>query len=70
MSNKKIAIPQSNYPLCIGYFELTNSLDEFIFYDDTQFFKRDWRKRNKTKTLQVPYWLTTFADVKGKYYKN
>jgi hypothetical protein len=67
--NRKIAMSQSNYAQWRGYFELINLLDTFIFYDDTQLIKRDCRKRNKTKTLQVSYWLTIFADVKGEYFK-
>jgi hypothetical protein len=69
MPNKKIAISQSNYVLCRGYFELINSLDEFTFYDDTQFTKRDWRSRKKIKTQQASHWLTISGDVKGKYYR-
>ena len=49
---KKVAIVQSNYIPWIGYFDLINSVDEFIVYDDMQYTKRDWRNRNKIKTPQ------------------
>ena len=39
--NKKIAIVQSNYIPWKGYFDLINSVDEFILYDDAQYTKRD-----------------------------
>jgi hypothetical protein len=32
MPNKKIAIPQSNYTLWKGCFDLINSLDEFVLW--------------------------------------
>ena len=55
---KKIAILQSNYIPWKGYFDLINMVDEFIFYDDMQYTKRDWRNRNKIKTPQGIHWLT------------
>lgn len=56
--NKKIAILQSNYIPWKGYFDLINSVDEFIFYDEVQYTKNDWRNRNKIKTKQGLQWLT------------
>lgn len=55
---KKLAILQSNYIPWKGYFDLINSVDEFILYDDMQYTKNDWRNRNKIKTGQGPQWLT------------
>ncbi|MBT2558733.1 WbqC family protein [Hymenobacter sp. ISL-91] len=55
---KKIAILQSNYIPWKGYFDLINSVDEFIFYDDMQYTNRDWRNRNKIKTVHGTDWLT------------
>jgi hypothetical protein len=55
---KKIAILQSNYIPWKGYFDLIAAVDEFIFYDDVQFTKNDWRNRNKIKTPQGVAWLT------------
>ena len=55
---KKLAILQSNYIPWKGYFDLINSVDEFILYDDMQYTKNDWRNRNKIKTSQGPQWLT------------
>lgn len=55
---KKIAILQSNYIPWKGYFDLINMVDEFIFYDDAQYTKNDWRNRNKIKTSQGIQWLT------------
>lgn len=55
---KKLAILQSNYIPWKGYFDLVNSVDEFILYDDVQYTKNDWRNRNKIKTDQGSLWLT------------
>src|SRR5260221_12211734 len=64
---KKIAIVQSNYIPWKGYFDLINSVDEFILYDDMQFTRRDWRNRNKIKTKDGVQWVTIPVAVKGKY---
>jgi hypothetical protein len=55
---KKIAIIQSNYIPWKGYFDIMNSVDEFVLYDDVQFTKNDWRNRNKIKTRNGSDWLT------------
>lgn len=55
---KKVAILQSNYIPWKGYFDLINSVDEFILYDEMQYTKNDWRNRNKIKTAQGVQWLT------------
>ena len=67
--NKKVAIVQSNYRPWKGYFDLINLVDEFILYDDVQYTRRDWRNRNKIKTLQGPKWLTIPVKTKGRYYQ-
>ena len=55
---KKVAILQSNYIPWKGYFDLISQVDEFIFYDDIQYTKHDWRNRNKIKTPNGLLWLT------------
>jgi len=64
--SKKVAIVQSNYIPWKGYFDLINSVDEFIFFDDMQFTRRDWRNRNQIKTSNGLKWLTIPVEVKGK----
>lgn len=66
---KKVAILQSNYIPWKGYFDMIAAVDEFILYDDMQYTRRDWRNRNKIKTLQGPKWLTVPVKVKGRYYQ-
>ena len=64
---KRIAITQSNYIPWKGYFDLIDSVDEFVLYDDMQYTKRDWRNRNKISTPHGLKWLTIPVNVKGKF---
>ena len=64
--SKKIAILQSNYIPWKGYFDLVNSVDEFIIYDDMQYTVDDWRNRNKIKTKQGVQWMTIPVSKKGR----
>ncbi|MCK4765388.1 MAG: WbqC family protein [Candidatus Aminicenantes bacterium] len=64
---KKVAIFQSNYIPWKGYFDIINMVDEFVFYDDVQYTKRDWRNRNLIKTAAGPHWLTIPVLVKKKF---
>lgn len=66
---KKVAIVQSNYIPWKGYFDLIDSVDEFILYDDMQYTRRDWRNRNLIKTARGPEWLTIPVEVKGKFFQ-
>ncbi len=55
---KRVAVIQSNYIPWKGYFDIIHDVDLFIFYDDVQYTKNDWRNRNKIKTRQGLQWLT------------
>lgn len=55
---KKIAVIQSSYIPWKGYFDIIHDADIFVFYDDVQFTKKDWRNRNKIKTQHGTLWLT------------
>lgn len=60
----KVAILQSNYIPWKGYFDIIHDVDTFVFYDDVQFTRRDWRNRNKIKTPKGADWVTV-PVVKG-----
>ncbi|MBK4994433.1 WbqC family protein [Pseudomonas sp. S37] len=62
---KKVAVLQSNYIPWKGYFDLIRSVDAFVFYDDVQYTRQDWRNRNMIKTAQGGQWLT--IAVKGGF---
>lgn len=70
MNNKRIAILQSNYIPWKGYFDIIASVDEFIFYDEMQYTKNDWRNRNKIKTDKGLHWLSIPVETKGHISKN
>lgn len=55
---KTVVVLQSNYIPWKGYFDLINDADVFIFYDDVQYTKNDWRNRNKIKTSKGTEWIT------------
>ena len=54
----KVAVLQSNYIPWKGYFDIIHDVDLFVFYDDLQYTKNDWRNRNKIKTPDGTRWLT------------
>ncbi len=53
-----VAVIQSNYIPWKGYFDIIHDVDLFIFYDDVQYTKNDWRNRNRIKTANGLQWLT------------
>ena len=55
---KKVAIIQSNYIPWKGYFDIINSADAFVVYDEVQYTKNDWRNRNLIKTPNGREWIT------------
>ncbi|MCL2589439.1 MAG: WbqC family protein [Betaproteobacteria bacterium] len=55
---KKVAIVQSNYIPWKGYFDIVGNVDLFVFHDDLQYTKGDWRNRNKIKTPKGAEWIT------------
>ena len=61
----KVAILQSNYIPWKGYFDLIAAVDLFIFYDNVQYTKNDWRNRNKICTPKGSMWLTTPVSFKS-----
>lgn len=63
--SKKVAILQSNYIPWKGYFDIIDSVDEFIFYDEVQYTTRDWRNRNKIKTPKGLKWLSIPVFARG-----
>ena len=55
---KRVAVLQSNYIPWKGYFDIIHDVDLFIFHDDLQYTKQDWRNRNRIKTPRGLEWLT------------
>jgi hypothetical protein len=66
---KRVAILQSCYVPWKGYFDLINSVDEFVLYDEVQYTRQDWRNRNRIKTAKGTRWLTIPVTVDGLYHQ-
>lgn len=52
------AIMQPTYLPWIGYFDLIDQVDKFVFLDNVQVVKRSWGTRNRIKTVQGELYLT------------
>ena len=55
---KSIAIMQPVFLPWLGYFEQIGVTDTFMFLDDVQYTKQDWRNRNRIRTKTGWMWLT------------
>lgn len=54
----KLAIMQPYLFPYIGYFQLINSVDKFVIYDDVNFIKQGWINRNTILVQGKPYLFT------------
>ena len=63
---RKIAIMQPTYLPWIGYFDLIDQVDKFVFLDSVQFSKRSWQQRNRIKGPKEVRWLTVPVHTKGR----
>jgi len=54
----KVGVIQSNYIPWRGYFDFIQQVDLFVFHDDIQYTKGDWRNRNRIKTPGGAIWLS------------
>ena len=63
----RIVILQPSYLPWLGYFDQMVRADTFVFLDDVQFTRRDWRNRNKIRTRQGWTWLTVPILQKGNF---
>ena len=63
----RVGIIQSNYIPWRGYLEFIEKCDQFILLDDVQYTRRDWRNRNKIRTVRGDVWLTIPLKQTGNY---
>lgn len=54
----KISIMQPTFMPWLGYFEMINQVDKFIFLDNVQFEKQSWQSRNKIKSQNKELYIT------------
>lgn len=55
---KTIAIMQPYFFPYIGYFQLINAVDKFVFYDDVNYIKQGWVNRNNILLQGQPFTFT------------
>ncbi len=53
-----VAIMQPYYMPYIGYFQMINAVDSFVFYDDVNFINRGWVNRNRILVNNEPSYIT------------
>lgn len=54
----KIAVMQPYIFPYIGYFQMINAVDKFVFYDDVNFIKKGWINRNRILVNGKDYMFT------------
>lgn len=54
----RVGIIQSSFLPWRGYFDFIDDVDLFVFLDDVQYTRRDWRNRNRFKVAQGTTWVT------------
>lgn len=52
------AIMQPYFFPYLGYFQLMEAVDVFVFYDDAQYITRGWVNRNRIRSGNASTWLT------------
>jgi len=65
-SGNTAVIMQPTYLPWIGYFDLIDQADTFVFLDSVQFDKRSWQQRNRIKTYNGELFLTVPVKTKGR----
>src|SRR5271169_2190069 len=63
----RIAISQPTYLPWIGYLDLIDQVDTFVFLDNVQFEKQSWQHRNRIKTPTGLQWLTVPVLFRGRF---
>jgi WbqC-like protein family len=58
----RAVVLQSNYLPWKGYFDLIQCAEVFVFYDEVQYTKNDWRNRNRICSKNGTHWLTIPID--------
>jgi hypothetical protein len=63
----RVAIAQPTYLPWLGYFDLIDQVDTFVFLDSVQFEKQSWQQRNRIKTPRELQWLTVPVVFRGRF---
>jgi hypothetical protein len=63
----RIAIMQPTYLPWMGYFDIMDQVELFVFLDNVQFVKQSWHVRNRIKTPKGLEWLTVPVMLHGRF---
>jgi len=63
----RLAICQPTYLPWLGYFDLMDQVDTFVFLDTVQFEKQSWQQRNRIKTPSGLQWITVPIIFRGRF---
>lgn len=63
----RLSILQPSYLPWLGFFDQMHRADTFVFLDDVQFTRRDWRNRNKIRTHNGWAWITVPVLQKSRF---
>jgi hypothetical protein len=61
------AIMQPTYLPWIGYFDLIDQADSFVFLDDAQFSRQSWQQRNRIRSARGLEWMTVPVKKSGRF---
>jgi WbqC-like protein family len=67
MSARTIVVQQPNYVPWIGYFDLMHRADVWVWLDDVQYTKNDWRNRNRIAGRGPGRWITVPVRSRGRF---
>ena len=62
-----IAIMQPTFLPWVGYFDLADAVEKFVFLDQVQFSRQSWQQRNRIVTPQGLMWLTVPVRREGLF---
>lgn len=65
----KVAIMQPYFLPYIGYFQLINSVDTFVIYDDVNYIKQGWINRNRILLNNIGYVFTLQLNGSSSFRK-
>jgi hypothetical protein len=64
---KRVVIMQPTCLPWVGYFDLIDQSDAFVFLDNVQFEKQSWQQRNRIRTPNGLEWVTIPVLIKGRF---
>ena len=60
-------IMQPTFLPWLGFFDLIDQADFFVFLDSVQFEKQSWQQRNKIRTHKGLEWITVPVLIRGRF---